>query len=208
MDKDEKIQRLEDRIDELEATINKMLPGRRDALKLGGAAALGAAAFSGTASAGTSQVGTIGDASNLVDVQAEDIDASDTITTQDLVVNGTATGPFGGGGIVFEEGDSLTEHTANSVNVGGNSFETVFNLGSAVDIYGGAIFGPDVTVIKVTFGTSTTTTIGIDASARADTGAGEVFSVHPVFPMKNVEKLEFKNGIAGARNFGFQVFTT
>jgi len=79
MDKDEKIQRLEDRIDELEATIKKMLPGRRDALKLGGAAALGAAAFSGTASAGSSQVGTIGDASNLVDVHAEDLFDVDTI---------------------------------------------------------------------------------------------------------------------------------
>jgi len=79
MDKDEKIQRLEDRIDELEATIKKMLPGRRDALKLGGAAALGAAAFSGTASAGSSQVGTIGDGSNLVDVHAEDLFDVDTI---------------------------------------------------------------------------------------------------------------------------------
>jgi len=79
MDKDEKIQRLEDRIDELEATIKKMLPGRRDALKLGGAAALGAAAFSGTASAGSSQVGTIGDGSNPVDVHAEDLFDVDTI---------------------------------------------------------------------------------------------------------------------------------
>jgi len=85
MDKDEKIQRLEDRIDELEATIKKMLPGRRDALKLGGAAALGAAAFSGTASAGSSQVGTIGDASNLVDVHAEDLFDVDTINGDNLV---------------------------------------------------------------------------------------------------------------------------
>jgi len=79
MDKDEKIQRLEDRIDELEATIKKMLPGRREALKLGGAAALGAVAFSGTASAGSSQVGTIGDPTNLVDVHAEDLFDVDTI---------------------------------------------------------------------------------------------------------------------------------
>jgi len=85
MEKDEKIQRLEDRIDELEATIKKMLPGRRDALKLGGAAALGAAAFSGTASAGGSQVGTIGDGSNLVDVHAEDLFNVDTINGDNLV---------------------------------------------------------------------------------------------------------------------------
>jgi len=91
MDKDEKIQRLEDRIDKLEATIKKMLPGRRDALKLGGAAALGAAAFSGTASAGSSQVGTIGDASNLVDVHAEDLFNVDTINGDKLVTSGETT---------------------------------------------------------------------------------------------------------------------
>jgi hypothetical protein len=91
MDKDEKIQRLEDRIDELEATIKKMLPGRRDALKLGGAAALGAAAFSGTASAGSSQVGTIGDASNLVDVHAEDLFDVDTMNGDNLVTTSETT---------------------------------------------------------------------------------------------------------------------
>jgi len=91
MDKEEKIQRLEDRIDELEATIKKMLPGRRDALKLGGAAALGAAAFSGTASAGSSQVGTIGDASNLVDVHAEDLFDVDTINGDNLVTTSETT---------------------------------------------------------------------------------------------------------------------
>jgi len=83
MDKDEKIQRLEDRIDELEATVRKMLPSRRDALKLGGAAAVGAAAMSGTASADVGQlddqVGTIGDSSNLVDIHAEQIFDLDTI---------------------------------------------------------------------------------------------------------------------------------
>jgi len=87
----DKIERLEDRIEQLEATIAKMLPGRRDALKLGGAAALGAAAFSGTASAGSSQVGTIGDASNLVDVHAEDLFDVDTINGDNLVTTSETT---------------------------------------------------------------------------------------------------------------------
>jgi len=91
MDKDEKIQRLEDRIDKLEATIKKMLPGRRDAMKLGGAAVIGAAAMSGTASAGSSQVGTIGDASNLVDVHAEDLFNVDTLNGDNLVTSGETT---------------------------------------------------------------------------------------------------------------------
>jgi len=81
----DKIERLEDRIDQLEATIAKMLPGRRDALKLGGAAVIGAAAMSGTASAGSSQVGTIGDGNNLVDIHAEDLFNVDTINGDNLV---------------------------------------------------------------------------------------------------------------------------
>ena len=88
-DQDETIQRLEARIDELEATIKKMLPSRRDAMKMGGAAAIGAAAFSGTASAGSSQVGTIGDKdaspAQLVDIHAEDVYIEDTLNDDALV---------------------------------------------------------------------------------------------------------------------------
>ena len=87
----DKIERLEDRIDQLEATIAKMLPGRRDALKLGGAAVIGAAAMSGTASAGSSQVGTIGDGSNLVDIHAEDLFDVDTINGDNLVTTSETT---------------------------------------------------------------------------------------------------------------------
>jgi len=88
---DEKIQKLEARIDELEATIKKMLPSRRDALKLGGAAVIGGAAMSGTASAGSSQVGTIGDSSNLVDVHAEDLFNVDTLNGDNIVTTSEST---------------------------------------------------------------------------------------------------------------------
>jgi len=94
---DDKTRQLENRIDKLESTIEKMMPSRRDALKMGGAALVGGAAMSGTASAGTNQVGTIGSQASPVDLESEDINNSDTITTQDIVVNGTATGSFGGG---------------------------------------------------------------------------------------------------------------
>ena len=87
----DKIERLEDRIEQLEATIAKMLPGRRDALKLGGAAVIGAAAMSGTASAGSSEVGTIGDGSNLVDIHAEDLFDLDTINGDNLVTTSETT---------------------------------------------------------------------------------------------------------------------
>jgi len=85
MDDSERVAALEDRIDKLEAVTKKMMPSRRDALKLGGAAAIGAAAMSGTASAGSNQVGTIGDANNLVDVHAEDLIDVDTINGDNLV---------------------------------------------------------------------------------------------------------------------------
>jgi len=88
-------QHLENRIDELEQAVAKMLPSRRDALKLGGAALVGGAAMSGTASAGNESEGTIGTSGSPVDIESEDINNADTMTTQDLVVNGTATGPFG-----------------------------------------------------------------------------------------------------------------
>jgi len=80
-------QELEDRIDELEQTIAKMLPGRRDALKLGGAALLGGAAMSGTASAGTSSTGTIGTANDPVDVVLEDATGVDTISGTSIEIS-------------------------------------------------------------------------------------------------------------------------
>jgi len=76
---------LENRIEKLEATIAKMLPGRRDAIKMGGAALVGGAAMSGTASAGTNQVGTIGSASQPVDVVLEDATGVDTINGDNIV---------------------------------------------------------------------------------------------------------------------------
>jgi len=85
-------QDLEDRVEQLESTISKMLPSRRDALKLGGAALVGGAAMSGSASAGTQQAGTIGTAGEPVDVESEDINNAETVTTQDLVVNGSVNG--------------------------------------------------------------------------------------------------------------------
>jgi len=88
MTDDKKTEQLENRIDTLENTIEKMMPSRRDALKMGGAALIGGAAMSGTASAGSNQRGTIGDKDatppKLVDLHSEDIDNADTVTTDTL----------------------------------------------------------------------------------------------------------------------------
>jgi len=150
----ERIYELENRIEQLEATIRKMLPGRRDAMKLGGAAVIGAATMSGTASAGSSQVGTIGDSNNLVDVEAEDIDVSDTLTTQDIIVNGTATGPFGGGGIILESGDTITIETITGKD-SASSFDTLYS-GTAKDVLGGIVAGGKRIDFLYTFSDSST----------------------------------------------------
>jgi len=78
---------LENRIEKLEATIAKMLPGRRDALKMGGAALVGGSLVAGSASAlpQEDEVGTIGSASKRVDLFVEDIDGLESINNDRLV---------------------------------------------------------------------------------------------------------------------------
>jgi len=121
---------LENRIETLEATIEKMLPGRRDALKMGGAALAGGSLMAGTASAGTNQAGIIGSQGSPVDIESEDINNADTVTTQDLVVNGTATGPFND--FNFELLDTINStisaNTTKSLSATGNSGEYLLSF--------------------------------------------------------------------------------
>jgi len=136
-DESDKISRLEDRIEQLEATTKKMMPTRRDALKFGGAAAIGAAAMSGTASAGSSQVGTIGDSNNLVDVEAEDINVSDSINGASVsgAANGEALTSDGSGGLTFASVGGGVPPNFSYNNVGSSrSFNTTFtnNTGKAL----------------------------------------------------------------------------
>jgi hypothetical protein len=86
-------QDLEDRVDHLESTISKMLPSRRDALKLGGAALVGGAAMSGAASAQPGdkdgEAGVIGTDNDPVDIEASDIEVDDLVVNQSLQANQT-----------------------------------------------------------------------------------------------------------------------
>jgi len=66
---------LEQRVEQLEQTVQQMLPSRRETLKLGGGALIGAGlmeATTGGAKAGSQSVGTIGTTSDPVDLVAED----------------------------------------------------------------------------------------------------------------------------------------
>jgi len=100
------VSQLEQRIDELEATIRQMLPSRREAIGMGVAGLAGASLMTGTASAGSAQVGTIGDNSNLVDLVAEDVTITDTLNTASL--SGAAAGEAllsdGSGNLTFGSG--------------------------------------------------------------------------------------------------------
>jgi len=70
---------LHDRVRKLESTVEKLMPSRRDALKLGAAGIAGAAGLSATtqtADASTGSAGQIGDPSNRPTIFADDIDAN------------------------------------------------------------------------------------------------------------------------------------
>jgi len=206
---EQRIAELENRIEQLEATTKKMMPTRRDALKFGGAAAIGAAAMSGTASAGSSQVGTIGDANNLVDVEAEDIDVSDTLTVQDIVVNGTANGPFGGGGVVLESGDTITVEGIRTTT--DEAFVTLYN-GSAKDVLGGIVVAREATDFLYTFSDSTTLhkngsgTSYIKSNGNQHVNTKSAFSeIDFLPPAKDVTKVEVGGDLLSGFELGAEV---
>jgi len=223
---DDKTRQLENRIDTLESKIEKMMPSRRDALKMGGAALVGGAAMSGTASAGTNQVGTIGSQASPVDLESEDInnadtvttdtldsttlDNSGTVTTQDIVVNGTATGPFGGGAPVLESGDSITIQTI-SFSGNSNSFLTLYN-GTAKDVVGGTIMGRQSNDFLYTFSDNSTikrngsgTSYTVDNQTLAATDDGGQYSITNLPPALDVTKIEVGSDLGGSARLTAEV---
>jgi len=70
---------LHDRVKQLESTVEKLMPSRRDALRMGAAGIAGAAglsATSGSADASTGSAGQIGDVNNRPDLFADTVDAN------------------------------------------------------------------------------------------------------------------------------------
>jgi len=190
-------QDLEDRVEQLESTISKMLPGRRDALKLGGAALVGGAAMSGSASAGTQQAGTIGTAAEPVDVNAEDIDAvsvnTDNLSADNVVLSQDTI-------------SNVTEFRGSNVSVPASTFETIFDVSGTVDVIGGSIMGLRIRELRITFDDGTTAVL-YNATIRGEDQAGDEFHVMSVPSIKDVSKLEFKNNDTSTREFGYGVLT-
>jgi len=166
-------QDLEDRVEQLESTISKMLPGRREALKLGGAALVGGAAMSGSASAGTQQAGTIGTANNPVDLNSEDIDSVSVSTERigderhyagafdgpdaDQRLDAALTAASSGDTIYLENAEYSADRTVSKV---------VTLVGDSSTQYDGAYFSG-----TVTFSVSVTI-LGVGADAATVTLQG------------------------------------
>jgi len=200
-------QDLEERVEQLESTISKMLPSRRDALKLGGAALVGGAAISGAASAqpgdDDGESGVIGTDNAPVDIEASDIEVDD------LVVNGTATGSFGGAP-VLESGDSITVATI-SLEGTNDAFVTLYN-GTAKDVLGGVVsgfssndflyeFSDNTTLRKNGTGTSYTS----DNVNAHDDQSGDRSEYDFLPPAKDVIKIEVGNALGAPNSLGAEV---
>jgi len=195
---------LENRIEKLEATIEKMMPSRRDALKMGGAALAGGSLMAGTASAGTNQVGTIGSASQPVDLESEDINNADTITTKDIVVNGTATGPFGSSpqAVKVTLGSSGAADPIPLDNI-------VFDTGSNFDLSKNAYVAPEngvyILTISIQLGGGTTARSSFRAETQAprklceiDQTFGDDFAVgmgSSVVSLNQNDEITFRNSL-------------
>ena len=93
------------------------------------------------------------------------VNNSGTVTTQDIVVNGTATGPFGGGGVVLEAGDTITVETI-TLSSTDNSLVFLYS-GPAKDVLGGIVGGHRETDFLYTFS---------DGSTLKKNGTGTVYS--------------------------------
>jgi len=100
---------LHDRVQKLESTVAKLMPSRRDALRMGAAGIAGAAGLSATtqtADASTGSAGQIGDPNNRPDVFA------DTVDTNNLT--GVSTGGDRQGCRVFLSSSQSITSTTNA----------------------------------------------------------------------------------------------
>jgi len=169
----------------------------------------GGSLMAGTASAGTNQVGTIGSASQPVDIESEDINNADTVTTQDLVVNGTATGPFGGGAPVLEAGDTITVESIE-LQTTAQTFITLYN-GTAKDVLGGVISG-SINDFLYTFSDNSTlrkngsgTSYTVNNDSRATDENLDRFEVDVLPPARDVIKIEVGSDPFAGVTFGAEV---
>lgn len=111
---------LEERVGELEQTVQRMMPSRRQALRTGGSLGIGALLGVGAAnsvSAGSSQSGKVGTSANPVDVEAEDVTLA------------------GAGGLTDPAGNTITDFVGTNLALSGGAVGV--NQEGIEDIVGG-----------------------------------------------------------------------
>ena len=103
----------------------------------------------------------------------------------------------------------ISEQTGDTVDIAGESFQTIFDVDPAIDVLGGSFHGPIPGTIRVTFSDGFTESFSSVSSSRGRTQDGdeERFSVLKIPPIKDVKELEIQNASAAERTYGWRVFT-
>jgi hypothetical protein len=182
-DSDPTKQELLDRVEQLESTVEKMLPSRREALKLGAAGAAsvgGVSLLSDSADASTGSAGQIGDPSNRPDLFADTVDAKNFVGLS--------------AGTALESTDSITTHTINLVNSG--SFKAVYS-GSSTVVIGGNVHSSGFVDIKYEFADGNTITTSKGTASGEDSSSDE-YEVMGFPPAKDVVEVSVTGSRMGA----------
>jgi len=189
---------LHERVQQLESTVEKLMPSRRDALKLGAAGIAGAAGLSATtqpADASTGSAGTIGSSSDRPDAFLDEANVNQ--------LTGVSTE-----GIILESTDTIDTHVINK-NTTSKSMVTLYN-GSARTVLGGAIMANDADW-RYTFSDGNTVDLhgGAGYSVVRKRGVdpgGDQFTVVFLPPAKDVTKINVSGHLFGSSSLGAYVY--
>jgi hypothetical protein len=142
------------------------------------------------------------------ELMTENIDNDGIIETQDLVVNGTATGPFNS--VMLEPGDSITVATIDRSDVD-QGFETLYN-GTAKDVLGGVVTGFSATDFLYEFSDNTTlrkngtgTSFTVDNESLNEDEAGDRSETDFLPPAKDVIRIDVGCNNASSTSMGAEV---
>jgi hypothetical protein len=186
IDYDELAERVAQKMDTGRVAEDRWLLTRRQLTTIAGSG-LGLALLSGFGSrqvaAGTSQVGTIGTSSSRVDVQAEDVTASDTIETQNLIVNGNTTGVSGNGltaGDNFDGQGTSQFSNISSINSDSLTVADDISVGSTATVTNLKQDGDDYTINNLT----------VNGTATGVKQNGDDFNGNGVSTFSNISSLQ------------------
>jgi len=128
-----------------------------------------------------------------------------SVNTDDMMVGSS---PAAKG---ISQGNSVSYHRGDRVSVAADSWSTIFDLSSVVDVIQGSIIGESVAALRVTWSDDTTDAFGGairgNEFVRGQDSTGDNISVVPIPQFDQVKKLEFFNDQPSGRTFGYAVWT-